>query len=60
LVEVLCALRQAVVETYTTMAADPTLVIAVAQAALQLLSLLARHVKERTALEPNYAVHPKS
>jgi len=42
------------------MAADPTLVIAVAQAALQLLSLLARHVKERTALEPNYAVHPKS
>ena len=47
--EVLCALRQAVVETYTALAADPPFVIAVAQAILQLLGYLAEHMKERTA-----------
>jgi len=50
LMEVLCALRQAVVETYTALAADPSYAIAVAQAALQLLSRLVKHVKEGTAL----------
>ena len=48
--EALCALRRAVVETYTALAADPSLVIAAAQAALQLLNHVAKHVKERTAL----------
>jgi len=51
--EVLCALRQAAVETYAALAADIPLVIAAAQAALQLLSHLAKHMKERTALKPN-------
>jgi len=50
LMEAFCALWQAVVETYTALAADPSLVIAVAQAALQLLGFLAKQVKERTAL----------
>jgi hypothetical protein len=53
LMEALCALRQAVVETYTALAADPPLVIAAAQAVLQLLSHLAEHMKERTAPEPH-------
>jgi len=53
LMEVLCALRQAVVETYTALAADPSYAIAVAQAALQLLSRLVKHMKERTAPEPH-------
>ena len=44
------ALRQAVVETYTAVAADPSYAIAIAQAVLQLLGLLAKHMKERTAL----------
>ena len=48
--EVLCALRQAVVETYTALAADPSYAIAIAQAVPQLLSRLAKHIKERTAL----------
>ena len=47
--EVLCALKQAVVETYTALAADPPLVIAIAQAVLQLLDHLVKHMKERTA-----------
>jgi len=48
--EVLCALRQAAVETYAALAADIPFAIAVAQAALQLFGLLAKHIKERTAL----------
>ena len=48
--EALCALRQAAMETYAALAADPSLVIAIAQAVLQLLSHLVRHMKERTAL----------
>ena len=51
--EALCVLRQAVMETYTAVAADPPLAIAVAQAALQLLNHLVKRVKERTAPEPN-------
>ena len=51
--EVLCTLRQAVVETYTALAADIPLTIAAAQAALQLLSHLAKHMKERTAPKPH-------
>ena len=50
--EALCALRQAVVETYTALAADPSFVIAIAQAVLQLWNLLVKHMKERTALKP--------
>ena len=46
----LCALMQAVVETYTALAADPSYAIAVAQAILHLLGLTAKHVIERTAL----------
>jgi len=52
LMEVFCALRQAVVETYTALAADPSFVIAIAQAVLQLLGRLAKHIKERTAPKP--------
>jgi len=52
LMEVLCALRRAVVETYTALAADFPFAIAVAQATLQLLSQLVKRVKERTALKP--------
>ena len=48
--EILCVLWQAAVETYAALAADPSLVIAVAQAALQLLGFWAKQVKERTAL----------
>ena len=48
--EALCALWQAAVETYAALAADPSLVIAIVQAILQLLSHLVKHVKERTAL----------
>jgi len=51
--EVLCALRQAAVETYAALAADPSFVIAAAQAALQLFSYLVKHIKERTAPEPH-------
>jgi len=51
--EALCALRQVVMETYTALAADPSFVIAIAQAVLQLLSHLARHMKEETAPKPN-------
>jgi len=47
--EVLCALRQAVVETYTALVADIPFAIAVAQAALQLSRHLVKHIKERTA-----------
>ena len=50
--EAFYALRQAVVETYTALAADPPFAIAVAQAALQLWNLLVKHIKERTALKP--------
>ena len=50
--EVLCALRQAAVETYAALAADPSYAIAIAQAVLQLLNHLVKHVKERTAPEP--------
>jgi len=50
--EAFCALWQAAVETYAALAADPSLVIAIAQAVLQLLSHLARHMKERTAPKP--------
>jgi len=50
LTEAFCALRQAVMETYTALAADIPLVIAIAQAILQLLGQLAKHFKERTAL----------
>jgi len=50
LMEAFCALKQAVVETYTVLAADPPFAIAIAQAALQLLGHLAKHAKERTAL----------
>ena len=49
--EALCALRQAAVETYAALAADIPFAIAVAQAALQLFSRLAEHMKERTALK---------
>ena len=48
--EALRALRQAVVETYTALAADIPFAIAVAQAALQSFGRMVRHVKERTAL----------
>jgi len=51
--EALCALMQAVMETYTALAADPPLVIAVAQAVLQMLNHLVKHTKEETALERN-------
>ena len=51
--EAFYALRQAAVETYAALAADPPFVIAVAQADLQLLSHLVRYVKERTAPEPH-------
>jgi hypothetical protein len=43
---VLAILRQAAVETYAALAADPSFVIAVAQAALQLLGHLARYIKK--------------
>jgi hypothetical protein len=52
LIEVLHAFKQAVVETYTALAADPPFAIAIAQAVLHLLSQLARRMKERTALKP--------
>ena len=48
--EAFCALRQAVVETYTALAADPPFVIAIAQAVLQLFALWSNTYKERTAL----------
>ena len=48
--EVLCALRQAVVETYTALAVDPSFVIAIVQAVLQLLNLLVKHIKEEPPL----------
>ena len=48
--EAFCALRQAVVETYTALAADIPFVIATAQAVLQLLNHSVRHIRERTAL----------
>ncbi|MCL2300631.1 MAG: hypothetical protein FWC27_10865 [Firmicutes bacterium] len=47
MMEVLCALRQAAVETYAALAADIPFAIAAAQAALQLLSHLARHTQRR-------------
>ena len=53
LMEAFCALRRAVVETYTALAADIPFVIAAAQAALQLLSHLVKHMKERTAPKPH-------
>jgi len=49
LMEVFYALRQAVVETYTALAADPPFVIAIAQAVLQLFGHLVKHMKEGTA-----------
>ena len=53
LMEVLCTIWQAVVETYTALAADPSLVIAAAQAVLRLFDHLVKHIKEETAPEPH-------
>jgi len=47
LMEILCVLRRAVVETYTALAADIPFAVAAAQAALQLLSRLARHIQRK-------------
>jgi len=43
---VFAILRQAAVETYAALAADPSFVIAAAQAALQLLGHLIGHIKK--------------
>ena len=43
---VFAILRQAAVETYAALAADPLLVIAVAQAALSLLRRKVKHIKK--------------
>jgi len=51
--EALCALRQAALETYAALAADPSYAIAIAQAVLQLFGYLVKHVKERTAPSRN-------
>jgi len=46
LVEVLCALRQAAVETYAALAADPSFVIAIVQAILSLWDRKVTHAKK--------------
>ena len=45
--ETLCIFLQAVVETYVALAADIPLVIALAQAALQLLNHLVKHIQRK-------------
>ena len=42
----IAVLRQAVVETYTALAAGPPLVIAIVQAILQLFGHLVEHIKK--------------